>query len=422
MIELSKKNALQNAEILQRALFGGNMSNYPNIFIHGLMGYGEEDGADKIFPYWGIGSKNLLRHLREEGYEVYHPSLGPCNSAWDRTCVLWAYLFGGTVDFGKVHSQKYHHARYGHTYPHGVLEDLGQDGPHKKINLFGHSFGGPTVKQAAALFAYGSEEEREGTPPEELSPLFAGGHGSLIHTVTTLSGVNNGTTLATMLGQKGMTFMTYRLLLDNVITADTPISRFYNFQTQQWGIMGEPSSVHGWHFHLPFGRLDGIRAFDSNHGLDNVTHEMQIELVQETVNPSQKTVPSIYYFAQRADCTKDNGKGTRIPDRRYSMFLTRAAGLMTGFYQPKRLSKYGVGNLPWRKNDGFVNLTGQSAPLNAPSAEADYNDSFTPGRWYNMPVEKGDHLLWMGFTGEKNHYFAMYDRMLQLYGRLSDGA
>ena len=160
-------------------------NNYPVVIVHGLMGWGEQDLVDKTFPHFGLTKeKDLCKHLREQGIEVYRPSLGPVNSGWDRACVLWAYLFGGRVDYGKVHSEKYGHARFGREYP-GVLKDLGQDGPHKKINIFGHSFGGPSIKEITALFVYGSEEERAGTDPDDLSPLFAGGHAGLVHTITT---------------------------------------------------------------------------------------------------------------------------------------------------------------------------------------------------------------------------------------------
>ncbi|MBQ2437904.1 MAG: lipase, partial [Clostridia bacterium] len=148
-------------------------NNYPLVLLSGWNGWGEHDSIDAKgqFPYWNFfTSGDLIKHLEEKGFEVFHPSLGPWNSGWDRACILWAYLFGGRVDYGKVHSEKYHHARYGRTYP-GVLKDLGQEGPHKKINIFGHSFGGPTVKEIANLFVNGSEEERAGTPADELSPL-----------------------------------------------------------------------------------------------------------------------------------------------------------------------------------------------------------------------------------------------------------
>lgn len=186
-------------------------NNYPCVFVHGLMGYGEQDFMDVVFPNWGLFNHTFFKHLKEEGIETYHPSLGPINSAWDRVCILWAYLFGGRVDYGKVHSEKYGHARYGKEYP-GVLKDLGQTEAHKKMNLIGHSFGGPTVKTAASLFAFGSEEERNGTPAEELSPLFAGGHGDLLHTVTTLSGVNNARILLRQQGDERCQLRPYGLL------------------------------------------------------------------------------------------------------------------------------------------------------------------------------------------------------------------
>ncbi|MBQ3326398.1 MAG: hypothetical protein IJG86_01270, partial [Clostridia bacterium] len=255
-------------------------NNYPVVIVHGLMGWGEQDLVDKTFPHFGLTKeKDLCKHLREQGIEVYRPSLGPVNSGWDRACVLWAYLFGGRVDYGKVHSQKYGHARFGREYP-GVLKDLGQEGPHKKINIFGHSFGGPSIKEITALFVYGSEEERAGTDPDDLSPLFAGGHAGLVHTITTLSGVNNGTTLASFLGNPGMTFMTYYMLVLNSVLATTPAMKYYNFMTQQWGLMPEVEEIHGWKLQTPWSHLDAIKAYNKNKTLDAVTHEMKVEVVQ----------------------------------------------------------------------------------------------------------------------------------------------
>ena len=79
-------------------------NNYPVVICHGLMGWGEQDLIDKKYPHFGLThEKDLCKHLREQGIEVHRPSLGPVNSGWDRACVLWAYLFGGRVDYGKVH-------------------------------------------------------------------------------------------------------------------------------------------------------------------------------------------------------------------------------------------------------------------------------------------------------------------------------
>lgn len=103
------------------------------VFVHGFMGFGEQDGIYKYVPYWGWLGKNTdaMTHLREKGYEVYAPSVGPVNSAWDRAVDTYYQIVGGTVDYGKVHSEKYGHKRFGRTYP-GLIPDLGQPGAHEK--------------------------------------------------------------------------------------------------------------------------------------------------------------------------------------------------------------------------------------------------------------------------------------------------
>ncbi|MBR5015293.1 MAG: hypothetical protein IKX52_00545 [Clostridia bacterium] len=396
-------------------------NNYPCIFVHGLMGYGDSDIMDKVFPNFGLLNRTFFKHLKERGIEAYNPSVGPINSAWDRACIIWAYLFGGRVDYGKVHSEKYGHARYGREFP-GVLKDLGQTEAHKKINIIGHSFGGPTVKTVAALFAFGSEEERNGTPPEELSPLFAGGHGDLLHTVTTLSGVNNGTTLASFFGNAGMSIATYALMGFITIVGNTPFTKFLDYSTAQWGNMPLREDVHGIHLQNLLKYPAAARAFDRNKTFDSIFHEMQIEVVQEYINPSLQYPKNTYYFAQRADGTKSGKNGKPVPNIHEMIPPCWLVGQLTGNAMLKRLAKYGLRSDPdWRRNDGLVNLVGQSAPLNTKYEEADYNTDFKPGIWYNMPPERGDHSLWVGWFVPAEKLNAIYDRMIDLYRSLPDG-
>lgn len=398
------------------------LNNYPCVFLHGYLGWGENDKFDRHIPYWGFGSKNLMKHLRQEGYEVYHPSLGPVNGAWDRVCILWAYLFGGRVDYGAAHSRRHHHARYGKTFSRGVLEDLGTPGAHRKINLLGHSFGGAAVKQAAELFAHGSAEERAATPPEELSPLFAGGHGSLLHTCTTLSGVNNGSVIASKFRQAAVTFCVYWILMFNTMVGTTHFMKRFNFMTQQWGIMPEPEDLRWYRFRLPIQRLHGVHAYNSNRGEDNLAHEMQIDVVQEEINPKQHIDPGIYYFAQRAVKTKRGLFGIERPELTMHPLCFWWA-FPNAHILSHRLDRYGVHQTEaWSMNDGFVNLAGCSAPLNAPQENGAIGETnFYPGRWYNMPVVHADHLFWNGMSGRRKQYFAFYDTVLELYRLLPDG-
>ena len=217
------------------------MNKYPTVFVHGYIGWGEGDPIADHLGYWGQGKKNILAHLSSEGYEVHAPALGPYTSTWDRSCELYAYLFGGRVDFGKVHSEKYGHDRYGATYE-GVLKDLGKTEAHKKINLIGHSFGGPTVKVFTELMCRGFQEEIDGTDPEDLSPLFAGGHGDLIHSCTTLSGVNNGTTFD-MLSRPVLWLATVGVL-SNEMLLGAPLEKERRLRLEHYGISG-PKSAKG---------------------------------------------------------------------------------------------------------------------------------------------------------------------------------
>ena len=50
------------------------------------------------------------------------------------------------------------------------------------------------------LMTYGSEEERAVTDPDDLSPLFAGGKGDWLKTVTAIAGPFDGTTVIDAIG------------------------------------------------------------------------------------------------------------------------------------------------------------------------------------------------------------------------------
>ena len=166
-------------------------TNYTFVFVHGLSGWGHYDFQNKIFPYWGLKNGSLMKQLRKEGFNTYDASVAPQGSAWDRVCELYAQLTGTVTDYGKEHSERCGHDRYGRDFSKDPLIPVWDS--ENKINLLGHSFGGVTVRLLAHLMAYGSEAEINATSPEDLSPLFAGGHGDWIYSVTALSAPHNGT-------------------------------------------------------------------------------------------------------------------------------------------------------------------------------------------------------------------------------------
>lgn len=392
-------------------------NNYPVVLCHGFMGWGESDKIKTVFDYWGIGSKNVVKHLQAEGYEVHYPSLGPFASAWDRSCELWAYLFGGTVDYGKVHSERYHHKRYGRTYEHGAIEDLGKTEAHKKINILGHSFGGPTVKMFVELMCNGWEEEREATNPEDLSPLFRGGHGHLIHTMTTLDGVNNGTTLANIVSPKYdpivKGFLMFMQPMEN-----TPMLRIFDFGNQQFGLGAYPDEVHGIGINPLKKTKEGMQAYIDNR-MDNIAYEMTVDLCAR-MNAVQGVAPNIYYFAQRGLVTHTGSDGKLHMDPKIMYPICLVPGKALCKIMPDNVQEIELDD-SWWPHDGFVNLVGQSAPLNQPAEEGDENTDFRPGVWYNMKPRPIDHVFWMGLSGKTEDRFAAFDQMLDTYRRLPDG-
>ena len=162
------------------------------IFVHGLNGWGSYDRAYRIVPYWGTFGGDLMKYLGRQGFSCYAASVAPTGSAWDRACELYAQLSGTVTDYGKAHSERCGHERFGRDYSAEPLISDWKSG--KKIVLLGHSFGGATIRLFSELLANGSAEEREATPEDELSDFFRGGQDDRIHAIVTLAEPTNGTT------------------------------------------------------------------------------------------------------------------------------------------------------------------------------------------------------------------------------------
>lgn len=382
---------------------------YPTVFVHGFMGFGEQDGINKYVPYWGwLGKKNAIDHLRSEGYEVYAPSVGPVNSAWDRAIDTYYQIVGGTVDYGKVHSEKYGHKRYGRTYP-GLIKDWGQPGAHEKINLIGHSFGAPTVRVLASLLAYGNQEEIEGTPEDEISELYKGGH-NWIHTVTTLAGVNNGTTLASFLRRRGVLainnlYLGVNTMLGNSLFAD----KLIDFHMDQWGVNDDPAKREKTTIRSPFAEWKHIQRFDEN-VRDSVGFEMQIEGMYD-MNQFIKLDPNVYYFARPAGNSHPTSKGYDVMNKDASI-LAKIVGQITGKYTSVRLQRYGYSKPEWDQQDGFVNTASAKAPIHEPQEDYTEGMTFKKGEWVNMPVDKFSHVSYMGMDQKKDVYYKYFDDMM----------
>jgi triacylglycerol lipase len=385
-------------------------TDYPTLYIHGFLGVPEDQIFTKLYRYFGSFTKDLVKDLRKEGYEVYLPGLGPFNPMWERACELYAYIFGGRVDYGVVHSQKHHTKRFGRTYP-GVLKDLGTPGKHAKCNLIGHSFGGPTVILFSEILTNGCQEELDATPADEVSEFFKGGKGDLLHTVTTLSGTNHGTSITYFMGDKVIE-MVSRLILNAGAIAGNHIAKIYDLYFDPWGIMEDPAEWKGG----PLGSINdpqkkaGVDAYATNKLGGSIAYDMKPDVCESqlaNIKPNKKT----YFFARPGQGTHTNKYGTASPDGHIFAPFKITAWIL-GNYTDK---EHGI-DKEWLNNDGVVNCKAMRAPTGVEQYDFVDGMAIKPGVWYNMPAQNWDHQGWAGmFISKATYYDVMGDIMRSIY-------
>lgn len=383
-------------------------NKYPMIFVHGMFGWGMDEGLDKKVPYWGASTGNLMEFLQENDYECYALSVGPVSSAWDRACEMYARLMGTTVDYGKAHAEKFGHRRFGRTYDKPLFEGWS---PEKKIHLIGHSFGGVTVRLFAYLMTYGSEEEKAVTREDELSGLFAGGKGDWLQSLTTICSPNNGT-VAFEVAEK------YKILplLETVaynwvnIVGRTGLQSksAVDFHLEQYGINNTP------------GKEDRHDFFQAKRSLkntkDNIKYDMSPEGSRLFNDSIEKLPPDLYYFSYYFNAVGKKGEDSdKLAATKTDFpFLYMTSNLIM-FNNRKKMQK---GELPYEDfaNDGLVNIGSAMHPDNQPFKPFD-PEKIEPGVWQVMPECEGDHGTAIGLfaDAEKTHNFYL-DMMALLCG------
>ncbi len=362
-------------------------TNYKFVFVHGLSGWGSYDSVNKIMPYWGMFGGDLMEYLEDKGFDCYAASVAPTSSAWDRACELYAQLAGTVVDYGKAHSEKCGHDRFGTDFMGRALIDTWSD--EEKINLLGHSFGGATVRLFAHIMENGSEEEMEATPENELSDFFKGGKGDYIYSVVALAAPHNGTTAY------------------NVGTEDVPEEENQNALS---GIKTEIQNALSNLVGMASGNKEENKA-----DWDYASYDMYIDNAI-AMNEWLETLPNAYYFSIPCDATVKNEDGTYSPveSKMESLFVSssKAMGAFTGETE----GGYVIDET-WRQNDGLVNTVSAKAPTGAPSK--DYEEGNVPkGVWNIMPTYDGDHMSLQGGLTKVNDVKDLYVELLGMINKL----
>ena len=391
-------------------------NKYPYIFVHGMMGWGEENKLYNVIPYWGMVTGNQVKQLREQGIEAYAPQVSPVGSAWDRACELYAQLTGSTVDYGVAHSKEKGHNRFGMTYAKPLVPGWGSE---KKIHLLGHSFGGATMRILVELLENGSEAERAATPADELSPLFQGGHGDWVKSLTAISAPHDGTTF-THAFEKLMVFVTYGVLGLASILGNVGSRTIYDWKMSQWGLTQIPNNVA---YKRNILNIAAIRKVVKSK--DNVFANLRIDEAME-INKNIHTSKNVYYFSVSGDGTKPVGDGTYVRAPIMIFAFIPFAKVLGRF--PDQVINGAVINEEWRKNDGLVSLESGRYPHLEPHCQFEdvKNAPIKKGIWHVLPDAIGDHGTVIGGSlsfigrGKAKNYKNAYKYWIDFLENLPD--
>ena len=359
----------------------------PIVLLGGFTVWGREEALG--FKYWGGLRRDIQEDLKRHGFETVTAAVGPFASNWDRACEAYAILKGGRVDYGKAHSERHGHARYGRTY-RGLLPSWGESGSvgslPSKIHLLAHSQGGQTARLLVQLLVKGDEAERKTTIPDELSPLFCGDHDWVI-SVTTLTTPHDGTSL--VFHREGLIGPAQKLLTVVTSFAKPRNHLLYDFKLDQWGVRKREresrSSFMKRVFQSPLWK--GTRDFSA--------WDLSPEGASE-LNAWVKAQPNVYYFSWSASKTQLDGKGHHVCSPRMMPLWLRGGRFMgrTRRSEPGQV----LIDETWFPNDGVVNTRSMPGPSTDPIQPFDGKPR--KGRWNHMGVLEGwDHgeILGIGF-------------------------
>ena len=355
----------------------------PMILVGGLSNYSPDSKLGNIVGHYmgGFAAGDYAAKMRGRGLVAYESTQSPFASIWDRACELYANIKGGRVDYGAAHSAKYGHERYGRVMP-GLYPEWDNDHP---VDLFGYSMGAPTTRILASLHYYGDKDE-QAAAPNDCSALFKGGHGTMVNSVSTISGTNNGTTFADMVFNLIDKMTKDRATTDEIIckltaiigiaTQGTDISELIAPMFDQWGFQPRAGETNYEYIK---------RCLDSN-----ITSQPRDICWYDMTTWGSKDImeahpdnPDAYYFAYACKASKPDGNGPKQVQGD-NLFILGPLIYILGHYKEDN-SAWGEWQDKWYENDGMVNTAFAKAPFESKSVE--YYDGIVPerGTWVNMP-------------------------------------
>lgn len=369
-------------------------TKFPIVFVHGMFGWGENEGINKYFPYWGTTAGSIKRYLYDNEIESYEASVGPVSSAWDQACELYAQLKGTRVDYGEFHSRKYSHRRFGRVYEKPLFDNWSEE---KQIHIIGHSFGGNAARLLIHLLKYGSPEEVK-ISGDKVSPLFKGGQEKLVSSLTVLCTPLNGTNAhQTALRYKLVAPIKFLTINYVTIMGRTKLQgNLFDFHLEQFGVNDTPGKKDKVRFNL------ALKSFMNTN--DNVEYDMSCE-GSKLINEYVKTVPSVYYFSYFFNGVNNRRGKTKTENIRF-LFLKATASFMIRDMKRQNKKILGV--------DGLVDIESAMYPENEPYMFYNGAECLKTGIWNVMPFKTGDHGTPIGLFADKKVMQEFYDNIIYI--------
>lgn len=356
-------------------------NQHPIIFVHGLFGFGPKELGS--LKYWGKAFE--VESPIERRYEA---SVGPIGSAHDRACELAAQIKGIRVDYGEQHAREAGHERFGDDFSdRGFVPEWDEEHP---VHLVGHSLGSPTVRCLQHLL----EEDYWGW----------GSNHRWVHSINTISGVSNGSTLVFQFGadeQTGLMSKTgiaatlfhtiefYTGITGGLVDLDT----IYDYDLDHWGYKRKENESFKQY-------LERVSTCPFLWEKDNAAYSLTLQGAYEA-NQRWHTYADTFYFSYVTEQTqKDPLTGKYHPS--LGMLPTmRSPSTYIGqkeFDQPP-IPVADFKSSEWWENDGLVPTYSQmyprisgNHPVGGEFEDETLDTQFHPGAWYYKWERGMDHL------------------------------
>lgn len=317
----------------------------PVVFCHGLLGWGDHELGG--YPYF-VCAERLKKKMGDRLPRFIYPSTGPVSSLHDQACELFYQLKGARVNYGRAHSERFAHAQYSRDYSGKALyPEWDESHP---LDFVAHSMGAPVVRMLQYLLESGFFSAEDGRDWKTSARW--------VRSVTTVSGVHNGSTLTWILGADettGLLKKNARLvdffagLLDLYARAerkDPKLAEWYDLHLDQWGI----DSVDA--------MLDTPSFIESE---DWALYDLTPNAMEKW-NGLLVEYPDTWYFSYVTRSTFSLFGALELPLPIFTHWFLVPFSFLQCRYRAKSARWKGIIDSRWHANDGMCPSVSQAGP------------------------------------------------------------